>query len=253
PPPMVLWRLSRKCVLCALLSCAMWMWETSAEPYQVSDIAYRNKQCYSCSTVVDEKHQVDTARAPADSKYCIAANRTLLSQNISICPLGQYCTVLFTRIGADSDVDTVLPADGFRYGVTRSCWLWTRESLSGYIAGGATENCSPRRAGTEPQTQRIKCYCETDLCNDWTYASLKQRFHDYESSLMPPTFSTEDYPSGPILSDFKLEAKRSRHTDEKSPILFLYNSAHSFVLCKRSGERVLLQMHDAVLPCGDCR
>ncbi|GAV08306.1 hypothetical protein RvY_18021-2 [Ramazzottius varieornatus] len=25
---------------------------------------------------------------------------------------------------------------------------------------------------------------------------------------MPPTFSTEDYPSGPILSDFKLEAKR---------------------------------------------
>lgn len=93
---------------------SIWMWESSAEPYVVSNIKYIPKQCYQCVTVVNEQNQVVTKKESAETQYCIAANRKLLSQNVTTCRRNETCTVYLTRIGTGMNNGTTPPARGYQ-------------------------------------------------------------------------------------------------------------------------------------------
>ncbi|GAU97035.1 hypothetical protein RvY_08398 [Ramazzottius varieornatus] len=118
--------------------------ESSAEPYLVSNIKYLPKQCYQCVTVVNEQNQVVTKKEPAETKYCIAANRTLLSQNVTTCRRNETCTVYITRIGTGTNNGTTPPARGYQF-ESEYCFKCTAQfqDPSGYLLEPATNFTHP--------------------------------------------------------------------------------------------------------------
>ncbi|GAV08312.1 hypothetical protein RvY_18025 [Ramazzottius varieornatus] len=166
-------------ILSLVVLCAVCISQSSAGPYTVSDIQYRPHQCYVCSTVVDDDNQVDTSKAAADSNAFV------------------------TRLGA-TDVYARRPEEGWRFQIVQRCGRWGKGDS---IAGGASENCSPRLPTPDGKSLFIGCYCETNDCNDWTYASLKRRCYNLESALMPAMYSNEDYDNDTSIIRINSEAK----------------------------------------------